>query len=49
MVQACDKEVKREAFEKAIHTEEGPGQSVAEQIDIESIKLEESCAAVVSS
>jgi len=39
---ACEKEVKREAFERAIHTEEGPTQSVADQLDVNAIEVESS-------
>ena len=39
---ACDKEVKREAFERAIHTDEPTKASVLESLDVDAIAIEES-------
>ena len=39
---ACEKEVKREAFERAIHSDEPAQQSIADQIDPETIAVESS-------
>jgi len=36
----CDKEVKREAFEKAIHSDEPTQPSIAEQLDVDNISIE---------
>ncbi len=41
---ACDKEVKREAFERAIHTDEPTKASVLESLDVDAIAIEESYA-----
>mmetsp|Transcript_13777 Transcript_13777/g.41937 ORF Transcript_13777/g.41937 Transcript_13777/m.41937 type:complete len:481 (+) Transcript_13777:82-1524(+) len=38
---ACEKEVKREAFERAIHSDEPTHQSIAEQIDVSTINVED--------
>ncbi len=39
---AVRSQVKREAFEKAIHTDEPEQQSIADQIDVDTISIEDS-------